>query len=1113
MKLNACVKGPRMRSPLALKLLLIMKLGVLLTFFGIFNASAGSFAQHITLKASNIALSKAMEQVKAQTGYQFFLIGKKQADTKVYIDVENASLDEAMTALLINLPFSWTLKDRTIVIRNKEPGALKPTIVAVQTEIKGTVKDKDGKPVPGVTITVAGTSRATSTDGDGHYVIKASIGETLRFKGIGFANLEIKVENKTIIDMVMQESQEKLDEVVVLGFGQSQKKIAQTGSLASISTKELKQSPVANVTNALAGRLPGLIAVQRSGEPGYDNSDLFIRGRSTFNNNSPLLTIDGVQKDYSAINLLDVNEIENITILKDASATALYGVKGANGVIIITTRRGKIGEPAIQATVQTAMQDPTRLPQILDAYNYALLSNEAYKNDNPTGILTPYSEIALEAYRTGINPLKYPNVNWMKEALKTSALTTANVNISGGTIKTRYFVNLGYTGQDGIYKSEKQPKYDPNVNFNRYNFRSNVDIDFDEDLSVSLNLFGAIENSSYPRSTASELFDMLMKVTPNAFPVKYPTGFYAQKPGLLNPFYWLNTQGYSQNFNSSLSGMVSVTRKLNFITEGLSLKGNYSFDGYFRNRFSRSKSERTALYLGTGDYNDLNSYTYTGEDIPLSAPSSSFSQNRDIWMDVSLNYARNFGDHAFTGLLLANKTQKVLGGEIPYVSQGLVSRVTYNYKNKYFAEFNAGFNGTDNFAKGKRYGFFPAFSAGWMLSEEAFLKNVSAINLLKLRGSYGLTGNDRLNGRRWLFISEFNDFSGYSFGEPLSWTSGVGEGAIANPAVSWEIARKSNLGFELKLWESLFGLNLDLYYEKRNDILITRGSVPTVIGIPGGKLAPVNFGSTENKGFELELNHRHHIGAINYFFRGNVSFSRNKIIFMDEEPKPFPYLSLTGHPLGQYFGLTALGFFKDETEIANSPQQFGQVLPGDIKYRDLNGDNIVDQNDAGPIGKSDLPEVFYGLSAGLNWKNFDFSCLFQGASGFNVMLSDQAAYEFVEGRNVLEEHLGRWTQETANQATYPRLHYGFNNNNHRPSSFFLKDASYIRLKNAELGYTFKNVQVTKRKSFSSIRIYTNGMNLFTWDKIGGSYDPEMRSGSGNNYPQQRIYNFGASVTF
>ncbi len=1106
-------------SPELFFMIMRVKIIIITLLVSSLHLSASVYAQRINLNEKKAQMVQILNKIEKQVGYTFFYNKRDLQQLKpVTIVVNNERLDVTLDKIFADQPLGYALHDKIIVIKKIDPLGSHSSIIPskslkVQEDIIGQVTDSLKNPLSGVSIKIKGTTRGTSTDNDGKFRIPAKSGEILSFSAIGYRALDIEITDQRALQVILTLDNSDLEEVIVLGFGQSQKKIAQTGSLASISTKDLKQSPVANVTNALAGRLPGLITLQRSGEPGYDNSDLLIRGRSTFNSVSPLITIDGVQKDYSAINLLDVNEIENITILKDASATALYGVKGANGVIIITTRRGREGAPQMQLSTQTAVQTPTRLPLILGSYDYARLSNEAYLNDNPDGILIPYDEISLEAYRTGINPLKYPNINWMQEAMKNSLLSQSNFNISGGSPKTRYFVNIGYTNQNGIYKSEKQPKYDPNVSFKRYNFRSNVDVDFDKDFSMSLNLFGAIENGRYPRSSASTLFDMLQKVTPNAFPIKYPTGFYAQTPSLLNPFYWLNTQGYAQNFNSSLSGMLSATRKLDFIVEGLSIKGNYSFDGYFKNQFTRTRSERAAYYNGTGDYDNLDSYTYTQEDLPLSAPSSSFNQNRDIWMDASINYSNTFGPHAVSGLLLANRTQKVIGGQIPYVSQGLVTRLTYNYNNKYFGEFNAGYNGTDNFAKDNRYGFFPAFSAGWIVSEESFLKENQVLTFMKIRGSYGLTGNDQLSGRRWLFISEYNDYSGYNFGDPLVWMSGVGEGAIANPLVSWEVARKGNLGMEFKLWKDLIELNVDLFHEKRNDILITRGSVPSMIGIPSGNLAPVNFGETVNKGFEIELNHRKTVGDVSYFVKANASFARNKIIFMDEESKPYPYLTNTGRPIGQYFGLKADGFFNNVEEIQNHAQQFGQVIPGDIRYVDLNGDNIIDQNDAGPIGKSDVPEVFYGLYLGLNWKGFDVSCLFQGADGFNVLLSDQAVYEFVEGRNVLQHHLDRWTPETASTANYPVLHYGFNNNNHRPSSFFLKDASYIRLKNAEIGYTFKNVKLTKDKKFSSVRVYTNGMNLITWDKIGGSYDPEIRSGSGNNYPQQKVYNFGLSVSF
>lgn len=981
--------------------------------------------------------------------------------------------------------------------------------------ITGVVTDAaSNQPMEGVNVIVLRTGKGTYTEADGRYTISANRGDTLEFSFTGFTTLQKRVGSQAILNVQLESQSDELSNVVVLGFGQSQKKIAQTGSIASITTKDIKQSPVANIANALVGRLPGLISIQRSGEPGADAPDLYIRGLATLNSNAPLITIDGVQKESSSLATLDPNEIESITILKDASATALYGVKGANGVIIIKTRRGKAGAPSMYASVQTSVSSPTRLPKYLDSYNYAMLSNEAYKNDNPNGTMPPYTQEALDAYKSGSDPYLYPNVDWLGKLLKPSQMTRADFNVSGGSPRARYFVNIGYTQQNGNYNTEKNEKYDPNIKYKRYNFRSNIDVDVDKDFSIGLSLFGAVENKNAPYTPTSDIFNYAMKLPPNSSPIKYPIGNYGGASIRANPFLLLNKTGYTQSYNSSLSGMFTATRKMDFITKGLFLKGNYSFDGYFINDFKRSMNERLAYYKGTGDLNDPESYTYAGADDPLSAPSSSYGQIRNIWMDFSVNYDRSFGDHDVTGLILANRTQRVVGGAIPYVSQGLVSRLTYSFQSKYFAEFNAGFNGTDNFAKGKRYGFFPAVSAGWVISKENFLKDVRAIDFLKLRASYGLTGNDQLNGRRWLFVSEYQNAGGYSYGDPLNGTGGRQEGPMANPDVTWETAHKLNIGLEVKLLRDLIALNVDFFREHRNDILITRGTVPSMIGVPSSYLPPANMGEVVNRGFELELTHRYRIGDFNYFIRANGSFSRNKILFMDEIDWPYDYLRRTGQSIGQLHGLTVIGFFKDQEDIDNSPRQFGTVIPGDLKYKDLNGDGKIDANDEGPIGRSNVPQILYGLSAGFSYKDFDFSVLFQGAGNYNVIFSKEAAWEFYNGAKVMEQHLGRWTPETAATATYPVLHYGQNANNHRTSTFFLKNASYIRLKNIEIGYTFRNTHLGKNTAFKTIRIFANGINLITWDKMGNnSFDPEAPGGSSYYYPQLRAINFGFSTDF
>lgn len=1097
---------------------------VLLTGFTIPALAQSRLQTKVTITFDAQPLSKSLQQLQQQSKVSFAFT---QADVAPFRNTAakfmNAPLQEVLRALFKNTTLTFSeSKEYIIISPAAAPSAATP---AQQRTISGKVKDAGtGENLPGVIIMVKHTSRGINTDVDGDFSINADAKDTLIVAYMGYEREEIAVGLNSFLRVSLKQNAGALGEVVVLGFGQKQAKIAQTGAIASITTKDIKQSPVANIANALVGRLPGLVAVQRSGEPGVDVPELYIRGMATSNSTSPLITIDGVQKENSAIALLDPNEVESITILKDASATALYGVKGANGVIIIKTRRGEAGKPRISTGVQTSIQTPTRLPEYLDSYNYAKLANEAYKNDNPAGTLPPYTAEALEAYRTGSDPYKYPNVDWLNEMLKPSAMTRADMSVNGGTQMVKYFVNVGYTQQNGLYKAEKNDQYDPNQKYKRYNFRSNVDIDFDKDFSIGLSLFGSIENKTGPNEKTDAIFTYLEKTPPNAYPIKYPNGLYGGSTRG-NPFALVNTSGFTQSFNSSLSGMLTATRKLDGFTKGLYVKGNYSFDGYFKNNLTRSKQVRTGMYTGSGDYMDPNSYIYNGTDVPLGAPASSYDQIRSTWLDLSVNYERSFGPHTVTGLLLANRQQRVLGGQIPFVSQGIVSRLTYNYRNRYFAELNAGYNGTDNFSEDQRYGFFPAVSAGWVISEEKFLKDNPVLDFLKIRASYGLTGNDQLevkdaNGnivttRRWLFISEYGTGSGYSFGDPLTGIGGKIEGPMANLDVTWENARKLNIGIEAKFWGDLLYVQADFFRERRNDILVVRGTVPGMIGVPAEKLPPANLGEVVNRGFELELTHRSKIRNVNYFVRANGSFARNKVLSMDEVSYPYDYLRRTGQSLRQLYGYTAIGFFQSKEEIQNSPKQFGNLIPGDIRYKDLNGDGVIDANDKGPIGRTTVPEFLYGISLGVNWKNFDLSVLFQGAGNYNVLFSHEAAWEFYNGASVMVQHLGRWTPETAATATYPVLHNGLNNNNHQEgASFYMKDATYIRFKNAEIGYTFRNVRLSKQKGLDGLRLFANGINLYTWDKMGdGSFDPEAPSGKGFFYPQLRVLNVGFNATF
>lgn len=1077
----------------------------------------------VSLDLKGETLKSAFAAIEKQTEFRF-MYNSDQVNTRLLLNysARKKSLRQVLKDLLDKNRYEYQLADKILLIkplaapkeRNSPGGTTAPAADKLPQDvvITGTVRDDLDEPIAGATVMLKGTTTGITTDSLGRFRIAVpEKGGVLVVSMVGFAPQELPVGTQLVVDVKLKAENGSMGEVVVLGFGQKQTKVAQTASISSISSKELKQSPTANLTNALAGRLPGLITLQRSGEPGNDAAQLFIRGRASFNGTNPLVTIDGIQKDYGAIAQLDVNEIESVTILKDASATALYGVKGANGVIIVTTKRGEAGTPQINMSVESAVQSPVSLPKFLNSYEYATLANEAYRNDNPNNPPL-YGQEALDAYRDGSRPLLYPNVDWFKEIMKPGSQTRANFNLSGGSKVARYFVNVGYVDQGGVYRAAENKLYDPNANFKRYNFRSNVDIDFNKDFTIGLSLYGAIEDKKNPNFSDADIFWTLLQVPPNYGPVKWPNGLYAQGNDVLNPIWLLNESGYAQSFNSSLSGMLTATHKLDFITKGLSIKGNYSFDGYFRNSLTRIARSRTSKY-NIGYFEDPSSYTYFYEDIPLQAPSSSYTQNRDVWMDMSINYQRSFGHHNVTALLLANRTQRVLGNQVPFVSQGLVARAVYNYRNKYFAELNGAYNGTDNFAKKNRYGFFPAVSAGYVLSREQFMEAIPAINMLKIRGSYGLVGNDQFAGRRWPFISEYNVSAGYVFGETLSnGIGGISEGAMANPDVTWEIAAKSNIGVELGLWKDLITLKADYFDEKRRDILISRNTVPGVIGASGATLPAVNWGKINNRGFELELGHKNQIGKLTYFVNANITQAKNKIIFMDEAPTAHPWQRLTGRPISQLYGLTSIGFFQSQEDIDNSPTQYGNVIPGDIKYADLNGDGIIDNNDEGIIGRSNSPEMFYGVSGGVTWKGFDVSFLFQGAAGAYRPIQGTGMWEFFQGGKVSDIHLGRWTPETAATATYPALHYGASANNFRFSSFFMDNAGYLRLKNAELGYTFKNVRITKDKGFNSIRVYANGINLLTWTKAR-LLDPENFSGYGAVYPPTRVINFGLSVRF
>lgn len=994
-------------------------------------------------------------------------------------------------------------------------------------KITGQVKDSQGENLIGVTIQVKGEVGGTISDIDGKFTLNASVGDKLVVSYIGFATQEIIIDNRKDFSIVLNEDANELEEVVVVGYG-TQKRLNVTGSVSSVSANQLKQSPVANISNALAGRLPGIISVQRGGEPGNDGANIWIRGFGTYGTaNSPLVMVDGLERDY---NNIDPNEIEDITILKDASSTAVYGVRGANGVILITTKRGTSEKPQISVNLQTAFQQPTRLPEYLDSYDALNLYREGLINDGLNANM--YTDEYLAKYRDRSKPAYkylYPNVNWQDEMLKPySMLNQANININGKNSFVRYFVSVSYMQQDGLYKHEDAIKdYNIQATLNRYNFRSNVDLTISKNLEMEVNLGGIIRDRNYPNVDSGTLWDRLKTTPAWWYPMENPDGSTAGVKGQpKNPYAMLTQQGYQRRFETTLQATAGFTLKLPWITQGLSLKGRLSFDTLNFRDVIRATGSDIYRFMIDENETDLSKGTYTlieqGSNTLDYAVSA--NGNKKVMLEFFLNYNRRFGKHDITGFLLYNQesyTAAVGGGRsnaiagLPYKYQGFVGRGAYAFDDKYFAEFNFGYNGSENFMRGHRFGFFPAISLGWLASHESFIQELFPnISLLKFRASAGIVGNDK-SGQRFLYQGKWSlDAPGYQFGENHdgSGYGGAEESATGNEFVTWEQAKKMNVGIDLGLWRNEFKAEFDLFYERRDNILTQPLTIPETVGI--SNLPMINAGIVDNKGFEATLTYQKSYKNFGYFIRGNYSFARNKIIEITE-PKleGREWQARTGRRINEHYGLTAIGLFKDWEDIASSPQQtFGAVQPGDIKYADLNGDGQITAQDEGYLGNISVPESMAGLSFGFNYKGIDISVLFQGAFGAYVYYGGKSTYPFSKESSVLAEvkdnHFSVDNPDI--HALYPRMTSNDNANNYCASSFWHRKSDYIRLKNVEIGYTFPTTLIRK-VGLSQARIYMTGLNLITWSGIK-TFDPEIPDGTGS-YPQQRVFNMGINFTF
>jgi len=902
-----------------------------------------------------------------------------------------------------------------------------------------------------------------------------------------------------------------------IGFG-TQKKQYITSAVSSRTGAELRPAYTNNLTNTLYGRIPGLIVNQGGNEAGANTPGVLIRGANTFGfSQAPLIIIDGFLGTYTQ---LVPEEIEEITVLKDAAATAIYGMRAANGVLLVTTKKGVNKPLTVSFGAQYGFQQPTSLPKGLDAYNYALLFNEALSNDNRAPL---YTQNDLDLYKNGTDPFFRPNVNWYNEALRKAApFSNYNLNFSGGNNTVKYFAMLNGLTSDGLYKKfGDQNEESSNSTFNQYNFRVNVDVTVSKNLSAQLNIGGTVEEKKNPGDlTTGATYDLFDIIAPNAFPVYNPNGSFGGNqtyPG--NPIGNLLSTGFSTSTGTNLQSSLRLTQLLDFITPGLKASVAVSFNNFYEAASNKRKSyQRQSIVRGTAGDTITSSF---GQRTSLFPQETILGRNRNNAIQANLDYHRVFGKHDISGLVLFNSDNNDINRNypntdaanqnFPYKTNSVGTRLTYVNNQKYIAQFTASYMGTENFKPGNRYGFFPAVSLGWIASNEAFLKNNSFIEFLKIRGSYGVVGNEVIGGQRFAFFQRYGTTATYFLGTGNTNAFGLAEGRRANEAITWEKDRKTNIGLDLQL-KNRIGFVLDVFNNKRSDILASSTSVlPQFLGFNG--YPDQNIGKATNKGFEFSVNYSADKSrSFQFFTEAFVAYTKSTIDFNAEASQPNRNLFRTGFPIGQPFGLQALGLFQTQAEINASAVPLGIVVrPGDVKYSDIGGpngvpDGIIDGNDSKAIGKTNIPEWTMGITTGFKYKGFDLNLIFQGVSGVNQYIGGSRFQAFQNNGSVSQIALDRWTPQNTD-ASYPRLAADNNLNNFRFSSFWMRDGSFLKLRVAELGYTFSGKLLSNLK-LKETRLYLNGTNLFTVDKIEEG-DAEALDG----YPQLRTVSLGLRLNF
>ena len=1115
-------------------------------------ASYNNYSQFKTLSVSmsNSTLREVLKTIEKSSQFVFFYLDDAvNLERKVSIDSKNKNIEEILSELFEGTSCTYRISDRQIFISGKAPASTEQQ--QNKRKISGRVTDIKGEPLIGVNVTVDGDANGSITNMDGLYeifVTKKSV--VLKFTYIGFKTSEIRTNASTnIYDVTLEEQVNELEETVIVGYG-TQRKISNIGAQSSMKMEDIK-TPSASLTTTLAGRLAGVVAVQRTGEPGKDAADIWIRGISTPNTSSPLVLVDGVERSFNDI---DPEDIESLTTLKDASATAVYGVRGANGVILIKTKPGKVGKPTVSADYYESFTRFTKMVDLADGITYMNAANEAMRND---GIATKYTEDQIRNTIAGKDPYLYPNVDWLKEIFNDWGHNRrVNVNVRGGSEKVAYYASVSYFNETGMTVTDKNiDTYDSKMKYSRYNFTTNLNIDVTPTTKVEIGAQGYLGEGNYPAISSADLYNAAMSISPVEYPKMFFVNGEAYVPGTStnnnfnNPYSQATRRGYDNLTKNQIYSNLRVTQDLDMLTKGLKLTAMYAFDVYNEIHVHQDRAESTYNFLDTSVPYDMNGQPilqriYEGSNV-LSYKQET-SGNKKTYLEASLNYDRTFNDdHRVSALFLFNQQSKLLYPKgtledaIPYRMMGIAGRATYSWKDRYFAEFNIGYNGAENFSPKHRFGTFPAFGVGWVVSNEKFWQPLSkAVSFLKIRYTDGKVGNSEVSDRRFMYLDQMKENGDYGYKFGPNGTKWAGYETV-NMAVDliWEESRKQDLGIDLKLFNDDLSIVFDLFKERRENILLKREhSMPSFLGY--NTSAPYgNIGIIENKGFDgtIEYNKRINKDWV-IALRGNVTFNKDKWIQGELPEQKYEWMNQYGRNINGAKGYVAEGLFTqaeiddmarwESLSAANKAitpkpfaSQFGTVKAGDIKYKDLNNDGQIDAYDQTYISRGDVPTTVYGFGFTVGWKDLSVGMMFQGVAGAERVLNGSSINPFNGGGgsgNLYSNIDDRWTEENPDQnAFYPRLSYGSettsNINNFQKSTWWVRNMNFLRLKTLQISYNLPKPWVNK-VHLKNAAVYVMGTNLFTLSRFK-LWDPELNTDNGASYPNTTSYSVGINFTF